>query len=289
MKTLGKLLACWGALVLALPVAGTLILLLEMHPLQPPGNTPPRTQFLLSLLARLVLVLALYPLARRLAGSFGQRAAAFIAFLFLAIGVNTTIEAAIFTTFFHGAVASGILLFSCEALLLGLALGLFFGVEEPVPGLGHRDWPSWTLRAIAAWLAFPVIYVAFGMCVAPIVLPYYRAGVAGLQVPQFATILQVQLLRSALFLLATLPLIALWKGSRNALWVCLGLAHSAAIGWYGLIGTTFFPPVLRITHSIEITADSFAYAAVLVLLFARPVTPVGVEAAQPENLPEVHA
>jgi hypothetical protein len=35
---------------------------------------------------------------------------------------------------------------------------------------------------------------------------------------------------------------------------------------YGLLGACWFPTVLRVAHSLEITADSFAYAFVVVML-----------------------
>ncbi|MGB9032155.1 MAG: hypothetical protein WCC27_18670, partial [Acidobacteriaceae bacterium] len=165
-----------------------------------------------------------------------------------------------------------------------------FGREEPAQGLAHHDGPGWVVRAVAAWLAFPVIYFVFGACVSPIVVPYYRAGVAGLHIPPLPTIMETQLLRSAIFLIATLPLMALWKGSRNALWLCLGLAHATVIGYYGLVGNAFFPAVLRITHGVEITFDSFAYAALLVWLFAPPAAGVPeAKTLEPEKKIEVHA
>jgi hypothetical protein len=108
------------------------------------------------------------------------------------------------------------------------------------------------------------------MCVGPIVVPYYNAGIAGLKLPHLSLILELQLFRSIIFLAVSLPFIALWKGSRRGLWFALGLTHAVVVGIYGLIGATFLPWVLRITHSVEITCDSFAYAGLLVLLFSAP-------------------
>ena len=52
-----------------------------------------------------------------------------------------------------------------------------------------------------------------------------------------------------------------------ALIFALGLAYWYLVGLFGLIQVTWMPLVLRIGHSFEIGADSFVYAAVLVLLF----------------------
>ena len=290
MKPILKILLCVIVSAVSLVVAGGLIHLLQLHPAQAPGNPTVRAMLILGILSKVVLVAGLWPLARSLAGSAGQRAGAFIAFLALATGTNTIIEASIFTNYVAHAIPAVAIMYASEALLLGLALGFLFGLDEPPNGLSHHDWPGWVVRAVAAWLAFPVIYLAFGMCVSPIVAPYYRAGIAGLHIPALSIILETQLVRSAIFLLASLPLIALWKGSRNTLWLCLGLAHATVVGYYGLVGNAFFPPVLRITHGVEITFDSFAYAAVLVWLFAGPTAGLReISTSEPEKRIEVHA
>jgi hypothetical protein len=42
------------------------------------------------------------------------------------------------------------------------------------------------------------------------------------------------------------------------------------VGLYGLSQASFMPPVLRVLHSLEIAADSFVYALVVVwLVFPR--------------------
>jgi hypothetical protein len=128
----------------------------------------------------------------------------------------------------------------------------------------------WLTRSAAAWLAWPLIYLIFGMCIAPIVTPYYAAGVAGLRIPAMSVVVETQLIRSVFFLASSLPFVALWNGSRRSLWLTLGLAHAVVVGYYGLASATFLPWILRIVHSAEITADSFAYAGLLVLLFAEP-------------------
>jgi hypothetical protein len=119
-----------------------------------------------------------------------------------------------------------------------------------------------------AWLGWPVTYFVFGACVVPFVLPYYTSGALGLQLPPVGTVFEVQLLRSVIFLAASLPFIALWKGSRLGLWLALGSAHAVVVGLYGIISATFLPMIMRVAHGLEITADSFAYAGLLVLLFA---------------------
>jgi hypothetical protein len=91
-----------------------------------------------------------------------------------------------------------------------------------------------------------------------------------LRIPTLGAVVTTQLIRSLPFLITSLFFVALWKGSRRGLWLALGLAHAFTIGLYGIVGATFLPVVLRITHSIEMTCDAFAYTGLLVLLFTAP-------------------
>ncbi len=175
-----------------------------------------------------------------------------------------------FTHFLDNGFVSASVFYVALAALLGAALGWSFGAPTHAAGLPHRSWLAWIPRVAAIWLAWPFIYFFFGSCVAPIVVPYYNAGIAGLRIPALSTILAVQLVRSVIFLAASLRFIALWKGSRRGLWFALGMAHAFTVGFYGLVGATFLPMVLRVAHSVEITGDSFAYAGLLVLLFTAP-------------------
>jgi hypothetical protein len=272
MKVILKLAACWVAFVAALMGSGALIHFMHLRSIAMPDNTPMRTQMLAQLGAGALLVLGLYPLARRLAAPFAVRAVAIGGFLFLALGVNGLMEMRIFTHLLdQGVIASLTVFYAAQAILIGAALGFFFGLPAEPPHLPHRGPASWAGRGIVAWLCWPVIYFVFGMSISPIVVPYYSAGIAGLQIPPAGTIFEVQLVRSLIFLGASLPFLALWKGSRRGLWLALGLAHAFTVGIYGLAAGTFLPWVLRITHSVEITADSFAYAGLLVLLLTAPV------------------
>jgi hypothetical protein len=77
----------------------------------------------------------------------------------------------------------------------------------------------------------------------------------------------MQLVRGVLFLVATLPIALLWKKSRGAFIVSVGVAYAVAVGVFQLVQGTFLPVFLRVLHSAEIAADSFAYAAILGFLF----------------------
>lgn len=111
------------------------------------------------------------------------------------------------------------------------------------------------------------------MMVAPFVVPVYRAGGFGLTLPPISAFLSFEFIRSALFLVACFPFLLLWKASRGSLIFSLGLAFWVLNGLFGLLQSLGFPPVLRFAHSLEIGADSFVYAAVLVFLLVPRLEP----------------
>ncbi|HUB50881.1 MAG TPA: hypothetical protein VL986_01855 [Terracidiphilus sp.] len=284
MKDLLKLFGCWVAFIVAMMTSGIIGQAFHLAAMNIPHGTTMQAMFLAQLLGGAVLVVGLYPLARGLAARPLMRAAMIAAFLLFALGANGLIEIKLFTHFADAGMASSIVVYVLLAALVGGAVGFCFGARGDTAGLAThalssatRSMPSLLARVGAAWLAWPFIYFFFGMCVAPIVVPYYKAGIAGLQLPQsMAFLFGIQLIRSVLFLATSLPFIAYWRGSRRGLWLALGMAHAFTIGLYGLIGTTFFPMVLRIAHSAEITCDSFAYAGLLVLLFSAAAKKSGV-------------
>jgi hypothetical protein len=218
-----------------------------------------------------LLPLTLYTQASRLA-----RGLALFFLLFICLGVNATIELTIFSTFFvHGGALHVVISMILPALFCGFALSYLLPSPAAHAGnsafrssLATHSAPAWTARVLLAILAFPVIYFVFGSMVAPFVIPFYLSGASPLTIPPLSTILPVQFLRSSLFLLASTPFLFFWARSRASLIFALGLAHWFLVGLFGLVQVTWMPPVLRIAHSLEIAADSFVYAAVLVLLLA---------------------
>ncbi|HVU46290.1 MAG TPA: hypothetical protein VHD85_09205 [Terracidiphilus sp.] len=270
MKDVGKLIVCWLAYVAALIVTGITIQSLQLPMMSPPDEMTVATRFLIQLVAGALLVLGLYPLARGITGSIACRSIALGGFLLLALGLNGMLETKIFSSFLDGKLAGTIVFYVFLALFVGDLMGWVFGSAGQPAGLPHRNWKAWGGRGIVAWLAWPVIYFLFGISVTPIVMPYYRAGIVGLHIPLLTTVIATQLVRSIVFLCASLPFLALWNGSRRGLWLALGLAHMFVVGIYGLAAATFLPWTLRITHSVEIGCDSFVYAGLLVLLFTAP-------------------
>jgi hypothetical protein len=224
----------------------------------------------LQVLGALVLVAAIAPLASRLAGGFVARWLALAGFVWVALGVCNGIEAHFFTTLgqWH---AIALVMLAPSLLFAALVAWLFpavVGAETlTATGLRGRGLGQWLWRVPLALLAFPFVYYVFGMLlmtVAPGLMEYYRGGVAWLRIPDPAVIPLVQLLRSALFLVSTLPILALWRGRRGMLMLQLGLGSWVVVGLFGLLQAVWMPMALRVPHTLEILADSMVYAWMLV-------------------------
>jgi len=271
MKTAFRLVVCWIAFVVALILSGFIDGAMHLRVGVLPGGATPQSLFLSQLFAGAILVIGLWPLARSLAAPAVLRAAAFASFLLFALGVNGILEARRFTNLLDMGISAAVVFYLCLAIVFGAAIGLLFGAAGQPSGFAHRNAFAWSWRIVCGWLAWPAVYLFFGMCIAPIVTPYYSAGFAGLRIPTLGVVITTQFIRSLPFLITSLFFVALWKGSRRGLWLALGLAHAFTIGLYGVVSATFLPVVLRITHSIEMTCDAFAYTGLLILLFAALV------------------
>lgn len=76
-----------------------------------------------------------------------------------------------------------------------------------------------------------------------------------------------------LFLLACLPLLVMWQKSERALILSLGRALFLLVGLVPLLAGYWLPLIIRVTHSLEILADEFVYAWVLVKLLQKGRSP----------------
>jgi hypothetical protein len=151
-------------------------------------------------------------------------------------------------------------------------------LAEVADFFGRRSRAAWAWRLPAALVAFPIIYLIFGMAISPLVTEHYRQQIGGLVLPEMEVIIGVQFVRSSLFLLATLGVLIMWSGSGRSLVLTLGLALFVTVGLFGLIQAYWLSPLLRIVHGVEILADSLVHAwALVVLLVKRPGTMGGME------------
>ena len=125
-------------------------------------------------------------------------------------------------------------------------------------------------RFLAAFLAFPLIYLALGRLIAPLVINTYQQGLFGLSLPDWNQLLPIVFVRSFLFLMACLPVLITWKGTSRGLFLTLGLTLFLLVGGLSMPQAYWMPMTLRVVHSLEILADEMVYTGILVILFARP-------------------
>lgn len=244
----------------------------------PTVKTLPGLPPLQIVLASPILGIGLLPLAASLTGSWLKRCSAIAVLIYVTLGLNTLLEMKIFSGMLDGNPWLASLEWILPSFLAAGVVTYKFGADDQrATGLGSFGAGGWAWRILVAWLAFPVIYFFFGACVGPIVIPYYRSAtmagqygsLLGLHIPATSVIFETLFIRSATFLAGSLPAIALWTRSRGRLFFALGAAHAVTVGIFGLAVATFFPMAMRLAHGVEITCDSFAYAAVLALLFAH--------------------
>jgi hypothetical protein len=241
-----------------------------------PEGTNPQTLMLVQLLASPLLALALAFLSRGIQGRFVCRWLILSSLAWVSYGVNTTLEAAIFTTYGGASLFTVVMIvfgsLACSALVAFLfppqdrsqgfrtSLRAFFG------GWSERQW-AW--RLIVAAVAFMPIYLFFGRLVVPFTYEYYREQMFGLTAPGWGQILPVLFLRSVLFLAASLPVLVTWGRSRLSLVLSLGFAMFVLVGGMGLVEGYWLPLNVRLFHGLEILADSLVYAWVLALLLVK--------------------
>jgi hypothetical protein len=231
------------------------------------------------LISSCALAIGVGPLARRIRARYRVRCLILAALTYVCIGLNTPIEAAIFTNM--GGMRTMVVFSLLPCLLFGAVTALLFKPSGKAKPFGEqvshffsgRSVQKWAWRFVAAILAFPLIYWIFGMSVAPWVAKYYEQEQFGLVLPNVGVIALVQLLRSLFFFLAALPIIVVWSGSRRQLTALLGLAFFVLVGLFSMIQAYWLAPVLLVVHNVEILADSVVYAGVLSLLFVRKQTP----------------
>ena len=261
---LWRILVMGVAFSFGLSISGALLWTLGMEFPQLPGETH---YPIANLLASLLLAACIVPVTRGLAGSTIHRWIILAAFVYVSYGLNNQIEAAVFTT--AGGFTTMVLMFIIPcALISAAAVVLIRHAGGPSISTVFADRPvsRWWWRAVLAWLSFPLIYFFFGMLIYPMVREVYEAPDSGLALPSGDVVLRTVLLRSLLFLLVTIPILRSWTRSRTALAVALGIAFTATVGLVGLVQAHWWPISMRVVHGVEICADSFAYAWVLVAL-----------------------
>jgi hypothetical protein len=273
-----KLPLCGIAFFAGMAAGGMVLPLLGLDAPTIPEGTDANTIALWFLLGSVILVVPLSWLSRQMAGGVMQRWLVLALLVWVCSAVNMVLEA--FSFMDTGAVSStGSGLFTMLNLLLPCAtlsgaVALLFRPRNTCRGHAWRAF--WACRHPAAWawrlvlvlLAYPAIYIAFGLLVQPFIVGYYAQGAYELTLPTWRQLAVLQLARSALLLLACLPVLIAWRGTRRAIFWTFGLTVFACTAFMPVITAYWFPRPLRFYHGLELLADSLAYSAVLVGLLA---------------------
>lgn len=225
------------------------------------------------LLTSLILAAGLAVLARNLSGRFIPRWLTLAFLVWIAYGVNHILEGAVFTSLSAASLFT-VVLYGVASLLCGAVTAWLIPPQDRSGGhvklfFAHFPATAWAWRLLAAWLSFPLIYLAFGRLIAPLVMDYYEQGLFGLSLPGWGQILPLVAVRSLLFLLACLPVLILWNASPRRLFWVLGLNLFLLVGGLNMLQAYWMPINLRVIHSLEILADELVYTGVLILLFTR--------------------
>ncbi len=228
------------------------------------------------LLVSLILAIVLAILARNLSGGFLSRWLTLSFLVWITHAVNNIIEGAIFTSMASVSMFT-VVLYGAASLLCGAAATWLFPsqicgdgfIDSAKKFFARYNLAGWLWRTLAAVLAFPLIYLAFGRLIAPIVTPFYKQGLSSLSLPAWNQILPILFFRSLLCLIACLPVLILWQASERRLFWVLGLTLFLLVGGLNMLQAYWMPNVLRVTHSLEILADELVYAGALILLFNR--------------------
>jgi hypothetical protein len=271
---LWRVVLCGVAYVAGAMAGGAAVSALGLPLPQLPKQTDEGTMGLLLLIGSLALAAGLAPLARRLQGPYWLRWLMLAVLCYICIGVTSPLEGAIFTTMDMASVPALSLL---PCLVFAAVMTLLFKPASRGDSLAvsmrrffrGRTVGQWTWRLVAAVCAFPIIYWTFGLMVAPFVMEYYKQGQFALAVPNPAVILATQFARSVLFLMAAVPILVLWSGSRRQLILALGLAFYVLVGLFGMIQSYWLAPTLQVLHNAEMLIDSMVYALALTALLVR--------------------
>ncbi len=272
---IGRLPLCAGAYVIGAAASAVMVTTLGMPLPKVPEQTDEQTMALCLVVASFALAVGLAPLARRIRGGFTVRWLSLAGLCYVCLGINTPIEAAIFSNLGGMATIPVFSILPCLLFAAMMAL-LVKPADKGEPFLATakrflegRPAGEWAWRIAVAICVFPLVYWTFGLMIAPFVRPYYEQGQFGLALPSAGMIVLVQFLRSGLFLLAVLPILIAGSGSRRHLILSLGLAFYMLVGLFSTIQTYWLAPTLLVLHNLEIFADSMVYALVLALLLVH--------------------
>ncbi len=278
---LWKLPVCGIAFFMGLALGG---MLLSMAGFQSPTNPAGSDANMIAiwfLFGSVILAFVLSFVARNLQANLLSRWAILAELIWIFGIVGMVIESFFFMT--TGAVASfkdslyTILSFLLPVLFFSLMLAILFRPVKPFKSGKYylRNYITATKssnfgwRLLLALISYPLVYFTFGLIVQPFIQEFYLSGQFELSIPTWSQLIPLQLVRSAIFLLCSLPVIVWWKGSQRGLRLSLGFSIFVLTAFMAVITAYWFPWQMRLYHGLELFADGLIYAAIMVTLLGK--------------------
>ena len=215
------------------------------------------------LAAGVLLGLFLGLLASRIAASFGQHMLIWTSVVFFNMGA-VTLEGAFFVP---ELVPIPIPLLAIQqfvaACATGLLITLLFAQRNQATDLAKafrcRPWFSWLWRILLASASYLLFYLIFGaLNYALVTEPYYAAHAGGLNAPDAATVLCVELVRAPLLVLSIVPFVLAYRVPRRRSMLMTGLL----LFWVGgvvplVLQIGMLPLPLLFASAVEIFLQNF--------------------------------
>jgi hypothetical protein len=270
LKDIGKILLL--SIILASGLVASRILLLKLNVFIPrfPQQADENTAIFYLLIGSMLLASGWYYLLKGIGGSKIERILISSVFILIGFSIGVTIESAIYSDVesYH----MSIILLLLPMILYAIIITIITDTKKLLQPFDKRlmsyfkTWSkkSWLKKILLAIISFPIIYFIFGIIASPFVTNYYSKLVGGLQLPDPGLIIGIQLIRSILFLITTIPLIVNWTSTKTKLIISLSIAHFVMVFAYDIYLAIVMPVELVIIHGVEIAADSFIYSWILI-------------------------
>ena len=277
-----KLMLCGIAFLIGMAVNGIVLSVLGFKSPAMPEGTDANTIALWFLLGSVIMAFTLSFVSRSLQANWLVRWI-ILEMLIWEIGVVGMVVESFFlitTRTISSLISSLFFMFNflLPSLFLSALVSVLFRPTQPFESFwdclknffADRKTSTWTWRIVAALLAYPLVYFAFGLIVQPFIQDFYATGQFELTTPTWGQLIPLQLVRSLLFLVVSLPVIVWWRGTRRGLWLTLGVSIFVLTAFMAVITAYWFPWQMRLFHGMELFADALVYSGALVTLANLP-------------------
>jgi hypothetical protein len=244
------------------------------------GGHPTLQGFTSQFLGTLFLTLVFGPLAQRLPWPFKQRAAVLWATMFTVQSFSTHLELYFFATLpLQQIVLSGLAGLFRTMVMASIVTWLFPAPFENASVkadlrvlLQSRRPVSWVWRLSLAEIVYVVTYFVFGAIAFQYTRPYYTDPAFGLnlKLPENPLVFKIELIRSLIYILTALPLIAGLRLEKFSMAILLGLVLWVGGGLAPLAAYYNWPVALRFYHTVESLFQNFTTGFILVYLLGKP-------------------